>query len=104
MAFTTLTMKKTGRKLLSIAAILAVPGIANAVEPTPSAKVARPQVSPDAPPRDANRPMASNPVIIDDPQHPSLLPEWHPNGMGDRVSLAMLPELPGAQVRLNVKF
>jgi hypothetical protein len=104
MAFTDPHMTKTVRNLLFIAALLAVPSIASAVEPTPSAHVARLQVSPDAPTRDERRPLASNPVIIDDPQHPSLLPEWHPQGMGDRVSLAMLPELPGAQVRLNVKF
>lgn len=97
-------MTKTGRNILSVALLLSTPGIASATEAAPTVEAARPQVSPDAPPRYPDRPMASNPVIVDDVRHPALLPEWHPQGMGDRVSLAMSAALPGAQVTLNVRF
>jgi hypothetical protein len=97
-------MSKTGRNLLSLIILWSVPGLAAATEAGPSAKTNFPPIIADVAPRAPDRPMASNPVIVDDPRNPSLLPEWHPQGMGDRVSLAMQADFPGAQLTLNVRF
>jgi hypothetical protein len=96
-------MPKTGHRFVLSLTLLSLPGTAWAASSGPS-QPTQPPIASEVVRHNPDRPVAFHPVIVDDLRHPLLLPEWHPQGMEDRVRLAMQADFPGAQVTLNVRF